>query len=776
MPTNLVIVESPAKAKTIQNFLGKEFLVMSSFGHIRDLKDKEFSVDSVHNFQPTYEVLPDKKKVVTELKKAAKQAELVWLASDEDREGEAIAWHLADELHLNDANTRRIVFHEITKQAILQSIETPRKIDMNLVDAQQARRVLDRIVGFELSPVLWRKVKPSLSAGRVQSVTVRLIVEREREIQAFVAEASYRVTALFTAKDEQGETATVKAELKNRFSTYDEADAFLQICKEATFPIEHIETTPAKRSPAAPFTTSTLQQEAARKLGFPVALTMRIAQQLYESGKITYMRTDSVNLSDLALNTAKKEIEATAGAQYYKRRKYQTKTKGAQEAHEAIRPTYLNQPQISGTPQEKRLYDIIYKRTIASQMADALLEKTTVTIGVSGSSEKFVAIGEVIKFDGFLRVYAESSDEEPEDADTNRLPVLTEQQLLTRKEITAQERFAQHPPRYTEASLVRKLEELGIGRPSTYAPTISTIQNRNYVEKKEIVKATPQVHILTLKGNTITPAVKAEKEVIEKGKLSPTDIGIVVNDFLIEHFPSIMSYDFTAKVEEEFDDIAAGKTGWTMQIDYFYMQFHPHVEMAMQAGKKAGERQLGTDPLSGKPVFAKIGRYGALAQIGTADDEEKPRFASLQAGQSIETITLEEALNLFKLPMSLGEYENEPLTVAVGRFGPYIKHGKVFVSLPKGENPLEVTETRAIELLLNKREADKNRLIKSFDEDNIKILNGRFGAYIAADNSNYKIPKTMEPGALSLDDCKRIIAEEKAKGTAKKKPFKKKKA
>ena len=770
MKKNLVIVESPAKAKTIEKFLGKEFSVMSSFGHIRDLKEKEFSVDIEHNFQPIYVVPSDKKKLVGELKKAAAEAEIVWLASDEDREGEAIAWHLLEALSIPEDKTKRIVFHEITQSAILHAIEHPRTIDRNLVDAQQARRVLDRVVGFKLSPILWKKIKPSLSAGRVQSVAVRLIVEREREIQRFVAESSYKVTALFLTKNSNGEDVEIKAELQNRFSTKQEAEAFLQKCVGAEFSVEDISTKPGKKSPAPPFTTSTLQQEAARKLGFSVAQTMRVAQKLYEEGKITYMRTDSVNLSSLALNTAKEEILSLAGEKYWHLRKFQTKTKGAQEAHEAIRPTYMSRHEVDGTSQEKRLYDLIWKRTLASQMSDAEIERTNITIGSPSVSEKFVATGEVITFDGFLRIYTESVDEESaERNETTLLPKVKLHEQLELKKSIAQQRFTQKPARYTEASLVKKLEELGIGRPSTYAPTISTIQNRAYVEKKEIENQPREYTLLTLEKGKIKETTKTDKASVEKGKLSPTDIGMVVNDYLIDNFPNIMNFNFTADVEKQFDEIAEGQSVWTSVIDKFYQKFNVNIEKALKTtGKKVGEREVGIDPKSGKPVFVKIGRYGAVAQIGSATDEEKPLFASLQKGQSIETITLEEVLNLFKLPMDVGEFEGEMLTVAVGRFGPYVKHGKTFVAIPKGEEPLNVTYDRAVELVVAKREADKNKEIKKFEKENIFVLNGRFGPYISYNKKNFKIPKNLLPEELTLEDCQKIInGEPKTKKTRK---------
>ena len=786
MQKNLVIVESPAKAKTIEKFLGKDYRVMSSFGHIRDLKEKDFGIDVTKNYKPDYVIPSDKKKLVADLRKSAEESDVVWLASDEDREGEAIAWHLYEVLGLKDKETHRIVFHEITKTAILNAIENPRDINLDVVDAQQARRVLDRIVGFELSPVLWRKIKPSLSAGRVQSVTVRLVVEREREIQQFQAEASFRVVATFKVKNEAGQGVEFKAELRNRFATEAEAKSFLESAISANYNVESIETRPTRRTPAAPFTTSTLQQEASRKYGFPVATTMRVAQSLYESGKITYMRTDSVNLSDLALNTAKAEILEMAGEKYYKRRQYSTKSKGAQEAHEAIRPTYINVHEIEGTAQERKLYDLIWKRTIASQMADAEFEKTTAVINIDNSDEKFVATGEVLKFDGFLNVYMESTDDDSmvetqyiaSQSAEGMLPKLAEGEILSMSQMQAQERFTQRPARYTEASLVRKLEELGIGRPSTYAPTISTILARDYVEKKEIQNEARPYRILTLKNGKIKEEDKVEKASIEKGKLSPTDIGIVVNDYLLANFPNIMDYNFTARVELDFDKIAEGKLEWTKNIDGFYTQFHPNVEEAMHStGKKAGERELGIDPVSGRPVFVKIGRFGPVAQIGLASDEEKPKFASLRAGQSMEALTLEEALELFRLPVDLGEYEGESLSVGVGKFGPYVRHGKSYVSIPKDEDPLTVTRERAVELIAEKRQADKNREIKKFEAEDIFVLNGRFGAYITHAGENYKLPKGTVAADLTLEQCQEIIANEanKSKGTTKKKTTRTKK-
>ena len=761
MQKNLVIVESPAKAKTIEKFLGKDYKVLSSYGHIRDLKKKEFSIDIDKNFKPHYEIPGDKKKVVEELKAEAKEAETVWLASDEDREGEAIAWHLYEVLKLKPEHTKRIVFHEITKSAILKAIEKPRNIDINLVDAQQARRILDRIVGFELSPVLWRKVKPALSAGRVQSVAVRLIVEREREVQAFQSEASYRVTAVFLVPDTDGKLVEMKAELARRIKTKAEAQKFLESCKSATFTINDISTRPLKKSPSAPFTTSTLQQEAARKLGFTVAQTMMIAQRLYESGKITYMRTDSVNLSELAVNSSKVVIADLMGERYVYPRHFATKTKGAQEAHEAIRPTYMENAKIEGTPQEKKLYDLIWKRTIASQMADAEVEKTTVNISISNESETFTATGEVVKFDGFLHVYRESIDEDAEQEDETRLlPPLKKGQVLQNQGIVATERFTQHPPRYTEASLVRKLEELGIGRPSTYAPTISTIQQRGYVEKGEKAGEERSYNVLALQNNEITDITQVKITGAEKAKLIPTDIGTVVNDFLMEYFPNILDYNFTASVEKQFDEIAEGEKKWTAILSNFYQGFHPSVEntLATKNAHKAGERILGQEAGSGKQVSVKIGRFGPVVQIGTASDSEKPRFAQLKKDMSIETITLEEALDLFKLPRTLGEYEGKTVTVGTGRFGPYIHNNGIYASLPKTIDPLEITLDEAIELIQNKKDAEAKKHIKKFEEEpELEILNGRYGPYITYKGSNYKIPKDIIPQDLSLDACREII-------------------
>ncbi len=776
MSKNLVIVESPAKAKTIEKFLGKDFHVLSSFGHIRDLSHKGFGIDFDNNYEPQYEVPKDKTKVVAELKKEAKKAEMVWLASDEDREGEAISWHLYEVLGLTKEKTKRIVFHEITKDAILKAIEQPREIDVNLVDAQQARRVLDRIVGFELSPVLWRKIKPSLSAGRVQSVAVKLIVEREREIQKFESEASYRVTAVFIVKDKKGKPVELKSELQNRFKTKEEAAKFIAKCKAADFTIEKIVTKPAKKSPAAPFTTSTLQQEASRKLGYSVTQTMVVAQKLYEAGFITYMRTDSVNLSGLAVNTATAEITSMAGEEYVKVRKFQNKSKGAQEAHEAIRPSYMNQHEVAGSAQEKRLYELIWKRTIASQMADAQLEKTTATIGVSTAEEKFVASGEVIKFDGFLKVYLESTDDDNEQEDSGMLPPLKENEQLEMQHVLAQERFTQKPARYAEASLVRKLEELGIGRPSTYAPTISTVQNRGYVEKGDREGIPRSYTTITLVNGTIKEETKEENFGSEKSKLFPTDIGLVVTDYLSDSFPNIMDYNFTAKVEKEFDHIADGDVQWTKTIDTFYKDFHPVVETSMEKSeKRVGERVLGTDPKTSRQVAVKIGRYGPVAQIGIADEEEKPLFASLLKNQSMETITLEEVLELFKLPRSLGEFEEKEVTVAIGRFGPYVKHDNKFVSLPKEEDPMEVSTETAIALILKKRDDDAKKQIKIFDEEpDMKVLNGRYGPYISFKKKNYKIPKTQDPTLLTFEDCQKLIEEDEKSDKPKRRKFKKK--
>lgn len=780
MQKNLVIVESPAKAKTIEKFLGKDYKVMSSYGHIRDLKTKEFSIDIEHDYAPQYVIPADKKKLVSELKSEAKSAEQVWLASDEDREGEAISWHLYEVLGLKPENTKRIVFHEITKNAILHAIETPRDININLVNAQQARRVLDRIVGFELSPILWRKVKPALSAGRVQSVAVRLIVEREREINEFVSEAAFRVIANFILPDG---TTVLKAELNRRLKDKKEVEAFLESCKNASFTIDDITTKPVKKSPAPPFTTSTLQQEAARKLGYSVSQTMMIAQRLYESGLITYMRTDSVNLSDLALGTAKEAIFETYGEKYYKFRQYHTKSKGAQEAHEAIRPTYISNVEAGSSSQEKKLYELIRKRTIACQMADAELERTTISVGISGQTERFVAVGEVISFEGFLQVYMESNDDDTEKEQENGLlPPVKLHETLSLKDIVATERFTQRPPRYTEASLVRRLEELGIGRPSTYAPTIQTIQNREYVVKGDKEGVERAYTVVSLSKGKIEEAEKTETVGTDRNKLMPTDIGTVVNDFLMEYFPDVLDYNFTASVEKEFDSVAEGELVWTKAIDKFYKIFHPIVEAtaAVKTEHKVGERELGIDPKSGNPVFVKIGRYGPVVQIGAAhaDDKEapKPQFASLMKGQSIDTITLEEALKLFDLPRTVGEYEGKVMVAAVGRFGPFIRHDGKFVSIPKDLNPLTITAEEAIALIEGKRVKDEQRFIKKFEEDpEMEILKGRFGPYISYQKANYRIPKTVtDPTILTLEDCKKIIAEAGEKPAAKKTTRKKK--
>jgi len=766
MSENLVIVESPAKAKTIEKFLGKGFVVTSSMGHVRDLEKKDFGIDIEKQFKPKYIISPDKKKIVTELKKLAKGAETVWLASDEDREGEAIAWHLKEVLKLDPEKTKRIVFHEITKEAITRAVDNPRSIDENLVNAQQARRVLDRIVGFEVSPVLWKKVKPSLSAGRVQSVAVRLIVEREREIRNFKSESWFRVNGLFLVPDKNGKVTELKAELSKRFKHAEEAFAFLEKCKSAEYTVADIVKKPGKRSPAQPFTTSTLQQEASRKLGFSVSQTMAVAQRLYESGKITYMRTDSVNLSSLAINTAKKKIEEAHGVNYVKIRKYRTRSKGAQEAHEAIRPTYMDQERVDGSAQEQRLYELIWKRTIASQMADAKLEKTTVTINISNSDENFVASGEVLIFDGFLRVYIESTDEENNSVGNGQIiiPPLKINDDLKMSTAIATQRFSQRPARFTEASLVKRLEELGIGRPSTYAPTITTIQNRNYVVKEERPGVEREYAVITLKDNEISQNIQTEITGAEKNKLSPTDVGIVVNDFLIENFDQIMDYNFTANVEAEFDAIAEGKMVWNKMLDEFYQPFHAKVENALQHSERSkGERILGNDPVTGKQVSVKIGRFGPLAQIGEASDDEnagKPKFASLRAGLSIETITLEEALELFKLPRELGEYENKKVTVAIGRFGPYIRHDNKFVSLGKEYDPYTVELETAKVLIEAKREKDRKAVIKSYDEDpDLRVLNGRWGPYIKHKKKNYKIPKKTNAEELSFEDCMKLINE-----------------
>lgn len=758
MIKNLVIVESPAKAKTIEKFLGKDFKVMSSYGHIRDLKKKNFSIDIDNGFKPIYEIPADKKVLVDELRQAAKDAKTVWLASDEDREGEAIAWHLAEVLGLDPATTRRIVFHEITKPAILHAIENPRQIDLNRVDAQQARRVLDRIVGFELSPVLWKKIKPALSAGRVQSVAVRLIVEREEEIKRFKSEPYFRVIAQFATAD----GSALRGELNRRMPDIVDAEQFLNSCTDGHFKVANIAVKPLKKVPAAPFTTSTLQQEASRKLGFTVSQTMMVAQRLYEAGHITYMRTDSLNLSDQAMAAIKKEVCEAVGERYYQHRHYHTRSKGAQEAHEAIRPTYIDQQSIDGTTQEKRLYSLIWKRTVASQMADAEIEKTTIDISHSGRPEYFVAVGEVVKFDGFLRLYIEGNDDDAADElAANLLPPVHIGDRLELTEATATERFTQQPPRYTEASLVKKLEELGIGRPSTYAPTISTIQQREYVQKGEHEGVEREFRILTLADGKITTDTRTENTGSDKGKLIPTDIGTVVNEFLTQYFPDILDFNFTAQVEEKFDDIAEGKVPWNSEIGDFYYKFHPEVDKALnlKLEHKVGERLLGKDPSTGEPVSVKIGRYGPLVQIGDSDGAEKPRFASLLKDQSMATITLEQALKLFDFPRTIGSWEDEDVVVAIGRFGPYVRHQGKFVSIPKDIAPAELTIEQAIELIEAKRSAENQKVVKEFDEEpELRILNGRYGVYIAYKGSNYKIPKTVsQPADLTLEQAMEIV-------------------
>ena len=761
MAKNLVIVESPAKAKTIEGFLGEGYKVKSCFGHVRDLLTKKLSVDVDNHFLPTYEIPEDKKKVVNDLKKEAQQAELVWLATDEDREGEAISWHLVQALELSDDKIRRIVFHEITKTAILRAIENPRGINQELVNAQQARRVLDRLVGYEISPVLWKKVKPSLSAGRVQSVAVRLIVDREREIKSFESNSYYKVVAEFTV-DSNGTGNSFKAELPKRLNSIEEARALLEQCSHSSFSVENLEVKPSKKSPAAPFTTSTLQQEASRKMGYSVAQTMVVAQKLYEAGKITYMRTDSVNLSDLAVSAAEDEIRNSYGDQYVNPRVFSTKSKGAQEAHEAIRPTYMQNRTVDGDSSEQKLYELIWKRTLASQMSDAQLEKTTATINISGSDEKFIARGEVIKFDGFLKVYLESTD----NGDTNGsakeskglLPPLPVGASLSMEEINATERFTKHPPRYTEASLVKQMEDLGIGRPSTYAPTISTIQRREYVVKEDREGTEREFKFMKLKFGNIESGVGKENTGFEKSKLFPADIGMVVTDFLVEHFGNVLDYNFTANVEREFDQIAEGQKEWNEMIQQFYAPFHKEVEQTTETGERAsGERELGIDPDSGKPVIVRIGRYGAMAQIGHRDEEDKPKFASLLKDQSIETITFEEALELFKLPRSVGEYEGKEIVAAIGRFGPYVRHDGKFYSLKKDDDPMTVSVERSIELIEAKRKADKDRIILSFSENkDVQVLNGRYGPFIKIEKNNYKIPKDKDPATLTLAECLEI--------------------
>lgn len=781
MVENLVIVESPAKAKTIEKFLGENFVVKSSFGHIRDLEKKDFGIDIKNNFTPNYIVSTDKKKVVAELKKLAKEATTVWIASDEDREGEAIAWHLFEVLKLKKENTKRIVFHEITKDAILNAIKTPRDIDVNLVNAQQARRILDRLVGFEVSPVLWKKVKPQLSAGRVQSVAVRLIVDREREIINFTSESYFKVVAHLTITDNNGDERTLKAELPKRFSTREETLDFLNSCKNGEYRVNDIEKKPSTRKPAAPFTTSTLQQEASRKLGFSVAQTMTVAQRLYEAGNITYMRTDSVNLSETALTGAEEEITRRHGSEYVQIRRYKTKNKGAQEAHEAIRPTYLNKDNVSGESNEIRLYNLIWKRTIASQMADAKLEKTNIKISISTNDKLLVASGEMIKFDGFFKVYMESSDDENQKEEETLLPTVTVGDLLSEEVMNATQNFTYRPARYTEASLVKKLEELGIGRPSTYAPTITTVQNRGYVVKESRDGIERNYEILTLQENNISEETKTQITGAENKKLFPADIGMVVTDFLTKHFTNIMNYNFTADVEKEFDDIAIGKLVWYEMIGKFYNPFHANVEKTLEESEReTGERILGNDPVTGKVILVRIGRYGPMAQLGESSEDkeaEAPKFASLRTGQHLETITLEDAIDLFKLPRDLGLYEDKKVVVAIGRFGPYVRHDGKFASLHKDvDDPMEIDLERAIVLIEEKKEKDRLKHIKSFDEDEeLQVLNGRWGPYISYQKENYRLAKDIEdPKTLTYEDCLKIIKSAPKKKTAKKTPAKKK--
>ena len=761
MPKNLVIVESPAKAKTIEKYLGPDFKVMASQGHIRDLHKSDFSIDVKRGFLPIYEIPEDKKRCVADLKKATKEAEMIWLASDEDREGEAIAWHLYEVLGLKPENTRRIVFHEITKPAILEAIEHPRDIDINLVNAQQARRVLDRIVGFELSPVLWRKIKPGLSAGRVQSVAVRLIADREKEIADFKSEPYFRVTS---AMQPEGSDAVLSAELSRRLDSRDDAMAFLEACKDASFAVSDVTVRPLTKSPAPPFTTSTLQQEAARKLGFSVSQTMRVAQSLYEAGRITYMRTDSVNLSTLALGTIAKEVKDMYGDDHYKRRQFTTKARGAQEAHEAIRPTFVADHEIPGTAQEKKLYNLIWKRTVASQMANAEIEKTTVDITISNRDERFTATGEVVTFPGFLKVYAESTDDETFDKSADDLPPIQAGAVMVPKSVEATQRFTQQPVRYTEASLVRRLEELGIGRPSTYAPTISTIQQRNYVTRGESKGESRTCEVMTLAKNKITSKTKTELAGAEKGKLLPTDVGMVVNDFLIEYFPNIIDYHFTANVENDFDDVAEGITEWADSISEFYADFHPNIESvsSLRLEHKVGERVLGTDPKTGKPVSVKITRFGPAVQLGNASENgDKPRFASLRADQSMQSITLEEALMLFELPRTLGKFEGQDVVASIGRFGPYVRHAGKFVSIPEGLTAETISLEEAEQLIVTNRKNEEQRVIATFDEEpEMQVLNGRFGPYISYKKANYKIPKGRDAKALTLEDCREIVADE----------------
>ncbi|MDX2002606.1 MAG: type I DNA topoisomerase [Chitinophagales bacterium] len=770
MAKNLLIVESPAKAKTIEKFLGKDFKVTSSNGHIRDLPKGNNAIDIAKHYQPKYVVPKEKEKTVSQLKKLAKEAEEIWLATDEDREGEAISWHLCEVLGLQPESTKRIVFHEITKPAIQKAVSNPRFIDLNLVNAQQARRVLDRLVGFELSPILWKKVSmaSNLSAGRVQSVAVRIIVEREREIQEFKSNSTFKITAQFNVTDDKGKVSKLKAEYLKKIDNEEEARQFLESCKAAKFTIKDIQTRPAKKSPAAPFTTSTLQQEASRKLSFSVTRTMSVAQKLYEAGHITYMRTDSVNLSDTAIDAAAKAIGASFGEKYVQSRRYKTKASGAQEAHEAIRPTYFENRSIEATREEQRLYDLIWKRAVASQMSDAQLERTTVKIDISTNKEELTASGEVLLFDGFLKLYIESDDDETDDEDTSILPPLKAGQNLILDEMVARERFSKAQPRYNEASLVKKLEELGIGRPSTYAPTISTIQKRGYVEKLDKEGVERPYQVLTLKADTIKQYTETEVTGAEKAKLFPTDIGKVVNDFLTEHFSNVLDYHFTAKIEEEFDHIAGGTLAWNKMIDSFYKPFHQNVEQTAETAERAtGERELGIDPESGKPVIVRIGRYGPMAQIGKTSEDEKPRFAKLKPSQNIDTITLNEALELFKFPISLGSYKEKDVTVGVGRFGPYVKFENSFVSIPKEKDPKRLTLEEAIGLIEQKQQSEQEKFIQSFEDGAIQILKGLYGPYIKAGKKNVKIPKDKDPYTLTLEECKELV-EKAPEG---KKPF-----
>ncbi len=754
MSKNLVIVESPAKAKTIEKFLGKDFHVLSCFGHIRDLPKNNISIDTRNDFTPEYVIQPEKKALISQLAKAAKAADFVWLASDEDREGEAIAWHLDQVLKLEPSKTRRIVFNEITKTAILNAIEHPRRLDYDLVDAQQARRVLDRLVGYEISPLLWRKVRPSLSAGRVQSVAVRLVVEREEEIKHFKEESSYKVTASF---------GNFTAELNSRFKTKEEALSFLESCRTARFSVAGMDVKPARRAPAPPFTTSTLQQEASRKLGFSVSKTMTVAQQLYEEGLITYMRTDSVNLSSLAIDMAKEQVTASFGTRYSKPRNFNTKTKGAQEAHEAIRPAYMDRTSISGDPSQVRLYELIWKRAVASQMAEAEIEKTQINIRVEGRPELFVAKGEVVLFDGFLRVYSESKDEEEEENGEHRLPALKNGETLTLRRMGARQIFSQHPPRYSEASLVKKLEELGIGRPSTYAPTISTILKREYVVKEDRPGRVRAYVAFELQDGKVEERKLQENTGAEKAKLFPTDTGVLVNQFLVKYFSGIMDYGFTADVEKQFDEIAQGEMKWNKMISDFYAPFHKQVEAtARNSEKVSGERLLGEDPASGQPIYVKLGRFGPVVQKGDSKGDEKPAFAGLKKGLSMDEVTLEQALEMFKLPRLVGQYESKDITAAVGRFGPYLRHDGKFVSIPKTDDPVSISLERAIELIKGKAEAERQKVIRTFSEEpSLQVLNGRYGPYISFENKNYKIEKGTDASLLTLEDCRRIVAEGK---------------